>query len=642
MGANRVPRRPPPASADSETADELRSARAAAAIRDRERSPGALDSHAVLRLQRTAGNDVTTAVLQRRKQQRPAGAPNVGAVEPGMDVGGVAPGRAGFSSRMMVESGEMAEDLRTGGALDNLMLKHVAPDVSGVAVQERVVGRAEELWKGQKGGFNTPSTDAIYQERADGCASWLDGVAADKRQLQIHAQQFNAFVPRANSFFISSARLGSMQALLGATNNESLVAAVSAGLADAKAVAGKYKDAWEGSDTRRGPETLDVPTADDTVESQAGEVTLASKDLNDAYLGFRIAMTGQEIAAVEAEGAADRKRLAEINEVKKFVRDVGGMIDMSMSVVSGAPAAVTNVSNKLRKTEAQINAVRNKRAIMRGEKGTHNPTYLSTDDKGNMVVANAQTGMQRGADGAKTPLPESGMELPTSVEKLLGGITDFIYAGEVRDINIRLQGIANRVGAIQNWAKGAEITKAIQTFQTKLNEFAKRCNDLQQRIAARREAYLKFGVQLDRFARAHGELNQQGLGTEQGHERYATIMTVAAQIREVLAVGRNAAGGFGGDAHSFAVWAYEASERRELSSAFSHRADPMSSPPFWNVPSYKLTPGEEQAIGPIFTQLRGFDTTIAMVEKLFGPVDAAAGELLTDSRVSPGGGSGKY
>jgi hypothetical protein len=622
--------------------EEQRSWRPPVGVREPERRAGPLNANEVLRLQRTAGNDVTTAVVQRYKGKRPPGAAAVGAVEPGVKVGGVAPGQAGFSSRMMVESGEMAEELRAGGSLDNLMLKHVAPDVSGVATQERVVGRAEELWKGQKGGFNTPSTDATYQGFVDSCAGWLDGVAGDKRQLQIHAQQFNAFVPRANSFFISAARLGSMQALLGATDNEGLVTAVQHGLADAKAVAGQYKDAWEGSDTRRGPETLDVPAADNTVESQAEEVTLASKDLNDAYLGFRIAMTGQEVAAVEAEGAADRKRLAEINEVKKFVREVGGMIDMSMSVVSGAPAAVTNISNKMRQTEAQVNAVRNKRAIMRGEKGTHNPTYLTTDDKGNMVVANAQTGMQRGADGAKTAMPETKLELPTSVEKLLGGITDFIYAGEVRDINIRLQGIANRVGAIQNWAKGAEITKAIQTFQTKLNEFAKRCNDLQQRIAARRDAYLKFGVQLDRFARAHGELNKQGLGTGQGQERYATIMTVAAQIREVLAIGRNAAGGFGGDAHSFAVWANEASERREMSSAFSHRADPMSSPPFWNVPSYKLTSGEEQAIGPIFTQLRGFETTIVMVEKLFGPVDAAASDLLTDQRVSPGGGSGKY
>jgi hypothetical protein len=68
----------------------------------------------------------------------------------------------------------------------------------------------------------------------------------------------------------------------------------------------------------------------------------------------------------------------------------------------------------------------------------------------------------------------------------------------------------------------------------------------------------------------------------------------------------------------------------------------MASPPFWKVPSYSLTLGEEKAIGPIFTNVRGFENTIAEVEKMFGPVDSAATELFTDARVSPGGGSGKY
>jgi hypothetical protein len=527
-----------------------------------------LDPHAAVRLQRAAGNTALAGTLQRDKTRRP-GAPQVGAVEEGLAVDGVAPGRAGFARRMMAETGEMAERLRRGGELDKLLLKQVAPDLSGVADQERVVGRAKPLWEEKKSGFATASTNKHYQERADACQEWLNGVRSDRERLNGYAENYNAFVPRANSFFISSARLDSMQTLLGATDNAAMVAAVQAGLADALKVAGKYRDAVEGSTARSGPETLDVPAQDDTVESQAREVTLAVQHLNNAYRGFRIAMSGAEIAEIEKEGEKDRARLAKIEQAKQAVKSFGKLIDTSMAVVSGAPAAIANVSNTLAKSEAQFNAFRNKRAIMRGKEGVHNPTYLTTDKDGNMVVANAQTRMQQGASGEETPMPEGGFTLPTSVENILGTVTDFIYAGEVREINIRLQGIAARVSAVTNWKQGEELTKATEAFRISLKEFAKRCNDLQQRIAARRNAYLNFGVQLDRFARSNRELSKEGLGTGAGRERYATIMVAASQIREVLALGRNATAGFG-SARDFAVWVYEAQSRRQMSSVFSY------------------------------------------------------------------------
>lgn len=608
---------------------------------DAERGASQLDPHAALRLQRSAGNAALTTVIQRKKGKRTM-APNVGATDLGFDVGGIAPGKGGYSSRMMVEAGEMAEQMRAEGSLDAMLLKQVAPDVSGVAAQERVVSQVPALWEEKKSGWAGPSTNAIYQARADGAKQWLSDVAADKKTLEIEATSFNAFVPRGNSFFVSAARLSSMQGLLGATDNQSLVTAIVAGLADAKAVAQKYRDAVEGSDSRGGPETLKVPEQDDTVEEQASEVTLSVKELNNAYLGFRLAMTGQEIEKIEEEGAADRKRMAEIEAVKQAFKQIGGAIDTTMSVVSGAPAAVANVTNTMRKTEAQVNAYRNKRAIMKGGKPGHNPTYVTTDEQGNMMIANAQTGMQRPIQGGdSTEIPKSGFQLPTSVENIMGNITEFIYAKEVREIQIRLQGIANRVAAIENWKKGAQITQAIEKFQLALAEFAKRCNDLQQRIAARRNAYLDFGVQLDKFARANKELTREGLGTGKGQERYTTIMTVAGAIRETLALGRNATGALK-DPQEFAAWAQAARDRRQSSSAYSHRSGPFASPPFWNVPSYDLTPGELKAIESIFGQTTRYEGTIAMVTELFGPVDAAAAELFSDQRVSPGGGTGTY
>jgi hypothetical protein len=296
----------------------------------------------------------------------------------------------------------------------------------------------------------------------------------------------------------------------------------------------------------------------------------------------------------------------------------------------------------MRKTEAQVNAMRNRKQILKGGRPTHNPTYLTTNEKGDMVVANAYTGMQKGADGEATAIPESGLKLPTSVENIMGDITEFVYAKEVKEIQMRLQAISDRVSSVKKWNEKAEVQAKILAFQNALAEFARQCNELQERIAARRNAYLDFGVQLDRFARANKELKSQGLGTGKGAERYTTIMTVAGQIREVLSLGRNAGGGGMPTRAELGTWWRAAHERRESSAAYSHRRDPMANPPFWVVPSFPLTPGEVTAIKSMYEQSGRFEATIKAVTEMLGPVDAAASSLFTDARVSPGGGTGRY
>lgn len=118
-------------------------------------------------------------------------------------------------------------------------------------------------------------------------------------------------------------------------------------------------------------------------------------------------------------------------------------------------------------------------------------------------------------------------------------------------------------------------------------------------------------------------------------------MTVVGQVREMLALGRNVPSGFGTAAH-FGRWAREVRDRRGSSSAFSRTRSPGSSGPYWTVPSYDLTPGELAGIESIFRQASAFEHAVRLAAELFGDVDAAATELFTDQRLSPGGGSGSY
>jgi len=548
--------------------------------------------------------------------QRPGGAPGQMLV----------PGAAGYSRAMLAEVPAMANDLNSAMAPN--LLRNAVFNYTGLDAQIRIRSlERTPLLESAGDFFNTPSTTKRYQDAADWAQGHIDTMQHDKTLMDQKAANYNAWVPRANGFFTSATRFGAMQGLLGATDNNSMVTALRQGLTEAQSVGQRMQGAYAGNART---EQLTVPPADNTVQESIAGVSLASQHLNDKWLGWKskVDLVSQETTA-NAEGTTDRARMTEINEVKAAVHQIGGMVDTTMSVVSGAPAAIQNVSNTVNRAEAQLNASRNRSQILNGGRPTHNPTYLTTDGKGNMIVRNMQTGTDRDpVTNAATASPEGpGLALPTSVSAILDNITTFVYAGEVRRINQHLEQIKSRVSSIQGDQKLTALLQVTSEFQTALNEYAQRCNDMQNRLAQRRNAYLQFGEQLDRFAASDRESQRGGQAPQKGQERYAQIMTVISQLRELMTIARGVSGGFDSPA-AFRQFYNTIKDDRE------------HAPPRTNMHYMHVTPDEQMGFDSIYAQVSALTAQIRVINDLLGPLDAQAATVFT--ALSPGGGQGAY
>ena len=417
---------------------------------------------------------------------------------PGAGDSVLAPGEAGYSIRMLGETSAAADKKTAAGVYADAHLHNVVPYVAEIDKQLKQRAADKQRLLDEVSGWAGPSTNKRYTDTADWCQTHMEHMEADRSAEEEKCAQFNAWVPRANGFFTSLTRLEAMQDMLGVKDPASMASALTQGLKDAEAIGERAQFAHAGG---KG-ETLDVPAPDESLTALSNQTTQAAREMNTAWLGFQQNALADRETATNAEGDADRKRMGEINEVKAFVRSVGKTVDVTMSVVSGAPSAVATATSVIHRGEATLNAHRNKKQIMSGERPTHNPTYVTVNEKGDMIVRNVQTGMDRPIEGGEqTATPEVPFALPTSVSDLLGTIADFAYASEVKEINMRLEAIKSRCAAIEGVSELLKIRERAQHFQDKLNAFALSCAELQNRMAQRRQTYLNFGIQLDNFAR---------------------------------------------------------------------------------------------------------------------------------------------
>ncbi|MFW6098294.1 MAG: hypothetical protein ACOC9Z_09455, partial [Chloroflexota bacterium] len=329
-------------------------------------------------------------------------------------------GEGGFSRLMEGAAGEMVEGMAESGSLEGLLLQHVAPDLSGLPAQQQYwldqAARDKEEIDSWTFGFAPGSIRELYEKRYESSAKQVEVIDKCGTELEQKANQFNSFVPQGNGFYVSAARLSSMQTMLGATDNASLAAALEQGLGDAEDVMKRYQGIYEDGNRRLTTEKLDFPEGDESVTQAANEMTDASRELDAAYMGFQTTVLSGRIGSIKEEYAQDQERLNEINEVKQFVRNVGKTIDFTMSAVRTAPTMATNVTNSVRKAGASVNAARNRRDIIAGNRPRFNPTFVTTDADGNMVVRNMQTGLEQNlVTGEKVASPvEEGISLPKS------------------------------------------------------------------------------------------------------------------------------------------------------------------------------------------------------------------------------------
>jgi hypothetical protein len=546
---------------------------------------------------------------------------------PGTDT--LAPGDAGYSRVLLAETGAAAS--KKSGLYADAHLRAEVPRLDTLDKQIKQRAKEKQLCLDEVSGWAGAGTNRRYRETADWCQGHLEKLESDRSSEEEKCASYNAWVPRANGFFTSLTRLDAMQTMLGVKDPEAMASALTKGLQDAKVVGERAQIGHAAGKA----ETLDVPAADETLTDLSNQTTQSAREMNTAWLGFQQNALAQRAADTNAEGAADRSRLQQINEVKAFVRNVGKTVDLTMSVVSGAPAAVATATGALQRGEASLNAYRNRRQIMAGERPTHNPTYVTVNEKGEMIVRNVQTGMDKPAGGGEaTASPEMNIQLPKSVSDILGTITDFVYASEVKEINMRLEAIKSRCDAIEGASELLKIRERAQNFQDKLNAFALKCSQLQNRMAQRRTAYLQFGIQLDNFARKDAASRAAGQAPASGDERYATIMTVVSQVREVLAIGAGARDGFQ-SSRSFATWAQELNERRGQVPLHIFYDDGKYFPDVIKLPDSEWKPLER-----IYGQVKTFDENVGVLEGIFASVETQARALM--GALNTGGGSVAY
>ena len=537
----------------------------------------------------------------------------------------LAPGEAGYARRMLTETGTVAEKFE---GYQQARLLNVAPSFTVIDKQIKKRGDEVAYFNDKKDEFgNLPSTVRTWTRARDWCQNHGQELESNRASEEEKMAAYNAWVPRANGFFTSLTRLDAMQDMLGVKDPKAMAAALTKGLSEAQAIGQRMQLAH---DKGQG-ETPDIPAVDESLAEVSAAATQAALEMNTAYLGFQQILLADRGAAVDEEGEQDRNRLQQINEVKSFVRNVGKTVDVTMSVVQGAPAAISSATTTVARAGATANAVRNRRLINAGKAPRHNPTYITVDDKGNMIVRNVQTGMDRPIEGGEqTTSPEGeGFKLPTSVSDLLGTIADFAYSGEIREINMRLESIKARCDMISGASKLINIRKKTQNLQDKLNAFALKCNELQKRIQQRRQAYLEFGVQLDNFARRDQESRKAGLAPGQGEERYATILTVVSSVREVLSLGEGAVGGF-------------ASAREIESWAQSLNAARTKSPPRTDIEYFRLPDSEWMPLEKMWSNVKTFGDNVGMLRMMFAGVETQARALIGGLHQGSGGAGGAY
>ncbi len=592
---------------------------------------------------------------------------------PNREGGDVAIGEAGFSRAMLTQAPADAAALADLSVSRELQVKNVVPDLT--ALERGKKQRGDDIARMQDV-IDAPwyeenhFTRELARDGKDWATGHLETITKDGDTEQEKFQSFNSWVPQANGFFTSVTRLQAEMNMLGITDLQQMATSLVEGLGSAEtaeggratgavAVGERYINAQTGNDRRdargrgtRSPQPtapLPVPPVDDTAAQAATDANQAFSVMNTTYLGMQRNFHQQRRSEINAEGDDARHRLSEINDVKEFIGNVGTTIDLAAAVVNGAPAAIENATTTVQRAGAQYGAIRNRRALMRGESARWNPTYTTVDDKGNMVVRNLQTGMdldpsvEPGEEGRhrESPGGDGGVHLPTGVGDLLNTIADFAYADEIRELNKVLASVEARCSAEDVASAFLETLQHVREYRDALNDYALKAFHLQQRLAERRRQYLEFGEQLDSFAREDprsrlaGEAPDQGGHGRPAGERYATIMALTSQVREAVVIGSAALSSDNVDTDSdIRYWAGQIRDHRTSLRGLSG-AGAQSTIDYLRWPK-----AEQTQIEALFNEISTFRARATMLIEILRPVDAAADQVIR--ALHPGGGSGAY
>ncbi len=478
----------------------------------------------------------------------------------------IAPGEKGFSVQMLKEVPSVAG--KTFAYYKEAHLTPIQPNIAKLQEQIRIRARQKVEAEDEAGSFfNTPSTTKTWEDRANDCEKHYNMLTADVTNERNLCQNFNAGVPRANQMFVSLAKLEAMQEMLGVNNPEAMSKAVVDSLKEATSIAEKTQVKGEAG-------ALEVPAADLQVTQAAQDLTLAQKRMSTAWIGVQRTLVLKRAEEVKKEGEADEKRKKEIGENIATWKKIGATIDVSMAVMGVGVTGAT---------------------------------------EGGGLIGSIEGGGTKGLTETKSAVEKAvGISVPTSAADILDTAAKIYYFSELEKIRKNLATLQNEINANIKVAEELGTAQALKAFQDTLDEFEKRSKDLQKRLIARQQAYLKFGQKLDEAAAKDPKL--KGSAPGKGKERFATVMVVTSAVREVLAMAAGAQEGFGMDSKWMRNAILTLAANREM-----------------KVRGYYSMAMPDEEVAPLakgYSQLATYESNVKTINNALGGIEAEAKAMM--------------
>ena len=136
-----------------------------------------------------------------------------------------------------------------------------------------------------------------------------------------------------------------------------------------------------------------------------------------------------------------------------------------------------------------------------------------------------------------------GLEIPTSASGILETAAKLYHYKELERIRFHLAVLNEHAAAHRKVAEKLGILKKLRDFDKAFKDFERSQMALLNALAARQEAYVTFGQQLDETAAKSTSVPGEAPG--RGKERFTTVMAVTALAREVLVMAAGAEEGLG-------------------------------------------------------------------------------------------------
>ncbi len=510
------------------------------------------------------------------------------------------PGKTHYTGTLIAQSDALAgPKLAAGTELGDSIPSQITPQAGDLDEQRKntASAKADLDAKLEDGSPVTRSMLGKYKSYFDPALSRLvemrDGFTS-------RVGQYNAWIPSTQLYYGSFGRLLAQMDALGIPDSDELVLALREGLEDAKEVAEAAMD----SEVEEGDSKVQLPKL---AKPETGRVTGAVKRVSDAASALQAANVGmrthfklQMISGLELEEDEQNQAMAKIEAAKKLLRKAGSVIDVGFGKLFKP------------KTYASIG---------------------SNIEKGEGIIGKAGATRDGAADigGELSKLNEKVPEVPKSFEDLAGLAGDLIYADEVKGIRRELNRVRSEIEPLRKYCAVDQLLQFRLEYETALQKFVTAHIELHRSLIAQRDSYLKLGQRLDSFAKLHKPTKNKALAANKGEERYTTILGLAAQSSEVVAMGNSAFAFTSGDLLPTLLRSWES---RMLK-------DDMGDRPA-GVPRVGFGDASGQ-ITEMYNYISKFRDSYADVVPTLGPVEKARSELAAMLTTSTGGkDSGAY